>query len=92
MIWESLTAKKNVVLIPCQPAETRRRILLRTLRKKLGLLKGRPIRKVDDFRKKYDRIRAENWAKYIDETEKNFRAPDFDETLVISRWIVDNWH
>lgn len=91
MIWESLTAKKNVILIPCQPVETRHRIFLRTLRKKMGLLKGRPIRKVDDFRKKYDRIRAENWAKYMDETGKNFRIPDFDETLVISQWIINHW-
>jgi|GEM_PF-6475149 len=91
MIFEVLAAKKNVILIPCEPAETPLKIFWRRLRKKIGALKNRPITKISRFRKKYDMLREKKWGQYICEPAIDFLEPDFDEASQIADWILANW-
>lgn len=91
MIWETITAGKNVILIPCEPTETFFRIIFRKIRKMIGLLKNKPIIKAEMMRKKYDRLIEKKWGCYLDSPRETLVTPYFNETKLIAEWILANW-
>lgn len=90
MIWETISAGKNITLIPCEPTETGMKIWVRKIRKKIGLLKNKPIIKAEMMRKKYEKLISNRWGKYLDYAGE-LTTPDFNETVLISDWILKNW-